>query len=79
MLIPRTRSPAAHLEWRIRIFGAGAILALVGMWSEQGWLINIAIGVLLIGLALRFLPSRGATSTEELTDESTDPEDPGSR
>jgi hypothetical protein len=59
MLVSRSRARSArHLEWRIRIFGVGAILAMVGIWSELGWLINVAIGVLLMGFALRFLPDR---------------------
>lgn len=48
-----------HLEWRVRLFGAGAILALVGMVSGTEWLVNVAIGVLLLGFALRFVPERG--------------------
>ena len=74
MLIPRTRPSPAHLEWRVRLFGAGAILALVGIWFEARWLINIAIGVLLIGLALRFLPDRRAGPPAG--DDGADPEDP---
>ena len=58
MFIRRTRPSMAHLEARIALFGAGAILAMVGIWSGQGWLINVAIGVLLIGFALRFLRRR---------------------
>ncbi|MBW3536043.1 MAG: hypothetical protein KY453_12660 [Gemmatimonadetes bacterium] len=48
-----------HLEWRVRLFGAGAILALVGMVRNAEWLVNLAIGVLLLGFALRFVPERG--------------------
>jgi hypothetical protein len=69
MSISRTPPSPAHLEWRIRLFGAGAILALVGIWSEQRWLINVAIGVLLIGFAMRFLGGRGS-------DEPDGPNDP---
>ena len=49
------RPPVEHLEWRIRIFGVGAILAVVGIWSNQAWLVNLAIGVLAVGLVLRLL------------------------
>ena len=69
MLLPRTQSSPAHLEWRIRLFGAGAILAMVGIFTEQGWLINVAIGVLLVGFALRFL-GRGRQ------DDPIDPDEP---
>ena len=59
MIFARRSKPSLeHLEWRIRLFGVGAILAMVGIWSGQGWLINLAIGVLVIGFALRFLRRR---------------------
>ena len=57
MLIDRRPDrPVRHLEARIALFGAGAILALVGMAMEQSWLINVAIGVLIVGILVRFLP-----------------------
>lgn len=52
--VNRASRSLAHLEWRIRLFGAGAIMAMIGIWTDQGWLIDIAIGVLVIGFALRF-------------------------
>jgi hypothetical protein len=54
-----TGTPPTNLEWRIRIFGVGAIVGLVGMWADQHWMVNLAIAVLGIGIALRFL--RGPT------------------
>lgn len=48
--------PVRHLEWRVRILGVGAALGLAGMFLDVGWLVNVAIGVLLVGFALRFLP-----------------------
>ena len=48
--------PVRFLEWRVRLFGAGAILAVAGMAAEMGWLIWIAIVVLLVGFLLRFVP-----------------------
>jgi hypothetical protein len=57
MLIDRRRErPVRHLEWRVRLFGAGAIMAIVGIATEQNWLINVAIAVLAAGVLLRFLP-----------------------
>jgi hypothetical protein len=52
----RTRGPVRHLVWRIRLFGVGAILAVVGIAAEQAWLIDVAIVVLVIGVVLRFVP-----------------------
>ncbi len=51
--------PVRHLEWRVRLFAAGAALALAGMYMRLDWLINVALGVLLVGFALRFLPEKG--------------------
>ena len=48
-----------HLAWRVRIFGAGAIVALVGIYFEAEWLVSVAIGILLLGFVLRFLPTSG--------------------
>lgn len=36
--------------------GAGAILALAGIYYDSAALLNAAIGVLLVGFVLRFLP-----------------------
>lgn len=47
--------PGPYLEWRVRLLGAGAILALAGIWSETEWLVNVAIAFLLVGFMLRFI------------------------
>ena len=71
MFITRSQKPSrSHLEWRVRLFGMGAILAVVGMGAEQPWLINVAIGVLGVGLLLGLL-ARGGISREEKEDELT--------
>ena len=51
---------SANLEWRVRLFGAGAILALTGMWADQRWMVNVAIAVLALGFVLRFHRAREA-------------------
>ena len=56
MVDRRRDRPVRHLELRVTLFGAGAILALVGMATEQSWLINVAIAVLIVGVLVRFLP-----------------------
>lgn len=48
-----------YLVWRIRLFGAGAILGLAGIWTDTGWLVTLAIAVLVVGFALRFVPEKG--------------------
>ena len=54
----RKRGPGSgdHLFWRVGLLGAGALLGLVGMGSPHGWLVWVGIGVLVVGLLIRFLP-----------------------
>ena len=60
MLLDRSRRrPVRHFEWRVRLFGVGAILAVVGMYADEAWLIYLAIVVLAVGILLRFAPGRG--------------------
>jgi hypothetical protein len=67
----RSRS-AGHLEWRIRLFGVGAIVGLAGMYARIRWMIWIALAVLAVGFLLRFLPARGTDGGD-----STDGNDSG--
>lgn len=46
-----------HLTWRVRLFGGGAILALVGIYFNARWLIWAAMAVLVVGFLLRFAPT----------------------
>ena len=47
-----------YVHWKVRLFGAGAVLALVGMGTGIGWLVWAGVAVLGVGLVLRFLPRR---------------------
>lgn len=58
MFLRRSGGSDAHLVWRARILGLGAVLALAGMATEREWLVNVAIGILILGFGLRFLPVR---------------------
>ncbi len=58
MFIRRNDVTKAHLDWRVRTFAAGALLALVGMALGMPWLVWIAVGLLIVGFAMRFLPER---------------------
>lgn len=44
------------LPWKVRALVIGAALALAGMGLDQSWLVWSGIGVLALGLLLRFLP-----------------------
>jgi hypothetical protein len=44
------------LNWKVGVFFLGAFLAFAGMWMEAQWLVGVAIAVLVLGMALRFIP-----------------------
>ena len=73
MLLDRSRRrPVSHFKWRVRLFGAGAILAVVGIYTDVSWLINLAIAVLAVGILLRFAPGpggRGPSNRDGASDE----------
>lgn len=57
IFLDRTRAGNdPYLHWKVRIFTAGAVLAFAGMYFREDLLIWVAIVVLFLGLALRFLP-----------------------
>ena len=49
----------------MRLFTLGAVLAVVGMATEQVWMTWAAIGVLVTGMLLRFLPGGRETEVDE--------------
>ena len=59
VLVFTRRSPGtgAHLQWRVRLFAAGALLAVFGMAINTRWLVWVAMGLLGVGFFLRFLPA----------------------
>ncbi len=60
---------------KVRLFAVGAALALGGILLDQAWLVWAAIGALVGGVLLRFVPARG-TGDDVATD--PDGDDPGS-
>ena len=66
------RGHEAHLDWRIRLFFSGAVLAMAGMAMDQSWLIGLAIGVLVVAILLRFIPG---LRNREAVDPAGDPGD----
>ncbi len=61
----RRRGPDLHLDWKVRIFFAGALVAFIGMILESSLLVLAAIAVLLVGVLLRFVPRNGRKRAEE--------------
>lgn len=65
MFVDRRRDrPVRYLEWRVRLFGAGALLGVVGIATDTGWLVWAAILVLAAGFLLRFVPERDESEGE---------------
>lgn len=52
----KSKGPDRLLPWKVRALVVGAALAVVGMGLDLGWLVWSGIGVLAVGLLLRFLP-----------------------
>ncbi|RMH17346.1 MAG: hypothetical protein D6701_07685 [Gemmatimonadetes bacterium] len=50
---------SAYLVWRVRLFLGGATVGVVGMALERAWVVNVALVLLGVGFALRFVPARG--------------------
>lgn len=44
-------------ELRAALFVIGASLGIAGMVSARGWLVWIAIAIIAVGVAFRFVPS----------------------
>jgi hypothetical protein len=60
MKVDRNRHrPVRHLEWRVRLLGVGAVIGLAGIYFDASWMVNVAIGILVVSFALRFTPDRG--------------------
>lgn len=52
----RSGTGGPHLRWRMVLLGLGALLALLGMGLDRDWMVNAALGILVLGFGLRFLP-----------------------
>ena len=55
----RTRSNDPFVGEKMLAFSIGAVLAVTGIVFDLGWLIYVAIGVLVLGFLLRFVPKKG--------------------
>jgi hypothetical protein len=63
------------LPWKVRLFIIGAVLALGGMAMRMDWLVLVAIGILVLGFMIRFLPGGKGV----VHDDDDDEEEEGSR
>ena len=72
MFFDRSRRAGRYLEWKVRLFTLGAVLAVVGMALDQSWMTWAAIGVLIVGMLLRFLPGDRVVESEHGTESAGD-------
>ncbi len=61
------------LEWKVRLFTIGAVLALAGMYLELHWMVGVAIGFLVAGFSLRFARAGSGDAGSREGSEEEDP------
>lgn len=54
-----------YLQWKVRLFMLGAVIAAAGMTTEISWLVWAGVAVLAVGLGLRFLPKRSDENQQD--------------
>jgi hypothetical protein len=69
----RPRGDDPHLEWKVRLFLVGAVVALLGMARGSAWLVSVGIVILLAGASLRFFRRRGVDLPPEEDEDDGDP------
>ena len=82
MLLDRRQreGPDPLLEWKVRLFFAGALLLLVGMALGRDLMVGAGVAVLAAAFALRFLDRRppvACGSDDDSGDGSGDADEPG--
>jgi hypothetical protein len=63
-----------HLDWKIRLFVAGALVALVGMARDSAWMVAGGLLTLLGAASLRFFPGGRAKGPSPEDDEEDGPD-----
>ena len=51
----RSRTDDPFVVWKVRIFVIGAACSLAGIGLEISWVVWVGVGVLAIGMLLRFI------------------------
>ena len=60
----RVRKPEPYFRWRVRLFGSGAVIALVGLYLDRRWIIFLALVVLFAGAVVRVLEERAPSEDD---------------
>ncbi len=59
------RGPDPYYHWKAILFSIGSGIALVAIVSGKDWLILVAVPVLCVGVALRWLPRDGDAAAND--------------
>ena len=52
----KKKDPDPYLDWKVRLFLLGALLAMIGLAMESSLVVGLAIAVLFAGVVLRLFP-----------------------
>ena len=59
------RGPDPYYDWKVGAFTLGAALGLAGIFTNRDSLVLVAVPILALGIALRWLPRRGTGSAAD--------------
>ncbi len=59
------RGPDPYYHWKAILFAIGAAFGLGGIFTDHDWMVLVAIPVLAVGVALRWLPRPGEDSAAQ--------------
>ncbi len=63
------RGPDPYYHWKVIVFSIGAAFGLGGIFTEHDWMILVAVPILAVGVALRWLPRPGEAGPDRPGDE----------
>ena len=68
------RGPDPFYRWKVAIFTVGAAVAFVGMFGHHDQLVLVAVPILAVGVAVRWLPRSGGGASASGAEEPEDAE-----
>ncbi len=63
------RGPDPYYDWKVGAFAVGAAFGLAGIFTNRDVLVLVAVPILAVGVALRWLPRRGDASADAAPDD----------
>jgi hypothetical protein len=69
----KKEGPDPHFLWKVRLFFAGAVTALLGIGLDSSVLVGLGTVVLLLGAGLRFFPGGEDEGGRDPSDEDEAP------